>query len=81
MAGSISPRFRAKTILHELYHQHMQMRQWMQGWTLVYWPAYMSTYPFTGWYAHWAEGKGRRGAGVVDRALKEWYFTIRENSK
>ena len=59
-------------MLHEFYHQFMQMRVWMQGWTLVYWPAYMATYPFTGWYDHWAEGKGHRGACAVDRGLVPW---------
>lgn len=34
----LQPRQRAVTILHEFYHQHMQMRRWMLGWTLVYWP-------------------------------------------
>lgn len=65
-------RFTTKTVLHEFYHQQMQMRAWMQGWTTVYWPSYMATYPFTGWYGHWAEMKGRRGAGAVNRALVRW---------
>ncbi|MCA8973484.1 MAG: hypothetical protein KDC98_02125 [Planctomycetes bacterium] len=68
----LAPRFRAKTILHELYHQQMQMRDWLQGWTLVYWPAYMMTFPFTGWHDHWAEMGGPHDAGAVDRALSSW---------
>lgn len=70
--GRTPSRFTTKLVLHEFYHQFMQMRVWMQSWTAVYWPAYMSTYPFTGWYDHWAEAKGRRGAGAVDRALTPW---------
>ena len=65
-------RFRAMTILHELYHQHMQMRGWLLGWTLVYWPAYNLTFPFTGWRDHWAEMGGPHDAGAVDRALRTW---------
>ena len=67
-----NPRFRAETILHELYHQHMQMRDWLLGWTTVYWPAYMATFPFTGWHGHWAEMGGPHDAGAVDRALRTW---------
>ncbi len=66
------PRYRTVTILHELYHQHMQMRQWLLGWTLVYWPSYLATFPFTGWNGHWAETKGAHAAGAVDRALADW---------
>ena len=68
----LQPRQRALTILHEFYHQHMQMRQWLLGWTLVYWPAYQVTFPFTGWHDHWAEMGGPHAAGVVDRALGAW---------
>jgi hypothetical protein len=68
----LQPRQRAVTILHEFYHQHMQMRRWMLGWTLVYWPAYQVTFPFTGWHDHWAEMGGPHAAGVVDRALAAW---------
>jgi len=66
------PRRRAVTILHEFYHQHMQMRQWLMGWTIVYWPAYMATFPFTGWSGHWAEMTGPHAAGVVNLALGGW---------
>jgi hypothetical protein len=66
------PRWRAETILHEFYHQHMQMRDWLYGWTLVYWPAYMATFPFTGWNGHWAEMAGEHAAGIVDRGLSGW---------
>lgn len=69
---SIPPRHRALTILHEFYHQHLQMRRWLLGWTLVYWPAYTVTFPFTGWHGHWAEMAGPHAAGVVDRALRDW---------
>lgn len=70
--SSIRPRFRAETILHELYHQHMQMRDWLLGWSTVYWPAYLSVFPFTGWHDHWAEMGGPHDAGIVDRALRTW---------
>jgi len=66
------PQLRAETICHEFYHQQMQMRDWMMGWTVVYWPAYLSTFPFTGWHGHWAEMSGTRAAGIVDRALLGW---------
>ena len=69
---SFSPQWRAETILHEFYHQHMQMREWLQGWTVVYWPAYLATFPFTGWSGHWAEMASGHAAGVVDRALSGW---------
>lgn len=69
---AIRPRLRAATILHELYHQHMQMRRWLCGWTLVYWPAYHATFAFTGWQDHWAEMGGPHAAGAVDRALAGW---------
>lgn len=65
-------RFRVETICHEFYHQHMQMREWLMGWTTIYWPAYLATFPFTGWHGHWAELQGTRAAGVVDRALRDW---------
>ena len=65
-------RFRAMTILHELYHQHMQMREWLLGWTAAYWPAYNLTFPFTGWDDHWAEMGGPHDAGAVNRALRTW---------
>jgi len=67
-----SPKWRAETILHEFYHQHMQMREWLYGWTIVYWPAYLATFPFTGWSGHWAEMAGDHAAGVVDRGLSSW---------
>ncbi len=63
------PQLRAETICHEFYHQQMQMREWFMGWTVAYWPAYMATFPFTGWHGHWAEMDGTRAAGIVDRAL------------
>jgi hypothetical protein len=66
------PRQRAATILHEFYHQHQQMRRWLLGWTCLYWPAYLATFPFTGWHDHWAEMGGPHAAGVVDRALAAW---------
>lgn len=66
------PQYRAETICHEFYHQHMQMREWLMGWTVVYWPAYLAVFPFTGWRGHWAEMAGTRAAGVVDRALADW---------
>ncbi|MCA8953478.1 MAG: hypothetical protein KDE27_28455 [Planctomycetes bacterium] len=69
---AMRPRQRTATILHELYHQHMQMRQWLLGWTAIYWPAYQITFPFTGWSGHWAEMAGPHAAGVVDRALAGW---------
>lgn len=68
----LTPRQRATTILHEFYHQHMQMRRWLLGWTTVYWPAYMTTFPFSGWRDHWAEMGGPHAAGVVERALAAW---------
>ena len=68
----IPPRRRAATILHEFYHQQMQMRDWLLGWTVIYWPAYMATFPFTGWRGHWAEMGGPHDAGAVDRALRTW---------
>jgi len=67
-----SQRHRVETICHEFYHQHMQMREWLQGWTVVYWPAYLATFPFTGWHGHWAEMRSGHAAGVVDRALADW---------
>jgi hypothetical protein len=48
------------------------MREWLMGWTAVYWPAYLATFAFTGWSDHWAEMQGRHAAGVVDRALSGW---------
>jgi len=73
------PRHRAATILHELYHQHMQMRDWLLGWSMVYWPAYMTVFPFTGWHDHWAEMGGPHDAGIVNRALRTW--TIRPSAE
>lgn len=70
--SKIEPRLRAKTILHELYHQHMQMREWLLGWSMIYWPAYITVYPFTGWRGHWAEMGGPHDAGIVNRALRTW---------
>ena len=66
---------RVEIILHEFQHQHMQMREWMLGWTLVYWPSYMAAFPFTGWEGHWAEMQGPHAAGIVDRALDYWVPT------
>ncbi|MHC4812047.1 MAG: hypothetical protein ACYTGW_11645 [Planctomycetota bacterium] len=66
------PGSRAETICHEFYHQQMQMREWLMGWTAIYWPAYLATFPFTGWSGHWAEMQGRHAAGVVDQALSGW---------
>ena len=66
------PQLRAETICHEFYHQQMQMRDWLMGWTTVYWPAYMVTFAFTGWHGHWAEMQGTHAAGIVDRALHHW---------
>jgi hypothetical protein len=65
-------RVRVELILHEFYHQHFQMREWLMGWTTVYWPAYMVTFPFTGWDGHWAEMQGTHAAGIVDRGLRHW---------
>jgi len=67
-----SRRDRAKTIVHEFYHQHAQLRRWFRGWTLVYWPAYGVTYVAEGWEGHWAEAKGAHSANAVDRALSNW---------
>ncbi len=71
---SRNARWRASTILHELYHQHAQMREWLLGWNPIYWPAYMGTFMFTGWNEHWAEMRGAHSAGVVDRGLRAWLF-------
>ena len=65
-------RFRAATILHELYHQHSQMREMWWSWTSLYWPAYNVTFIFTGWDGHWAEAKGYGDASAVDRGLSGW---------
>lgn len=70
--NSLWERQRAKTILHEFYHQEMQMRRQFLGWTTLYWPAYMATFPFIGWDGHWAEMNGPNAAGAVDRALANW---------
>lgn len=70
--NSIPDQHRAGTILHELYHQQMQMREVFLGWTTVYWPAYNVTFPFTGWYGHWAEMESSICAGAVDRGLSGW---------
>lgn len=70
--SNIRSRIRAKTILHELYHQHMQMRDWLFGWSTIYWPAYLAVFPFTGWRGHWAEMGGPHDAGIVNRALRTW---------
>ncbi|MEM7164712.1 MAG: hypothetical protein AAF581_04570 [Planctomycetota bacterium] len=69
-------RARAKTTLHELYHQHQQMRETWWGWTSLYWPAYNVTFLFTGWDGHWAETKGYGDASAVDRGLKGWKGTL-----
>jgi hypothetical protein len=66
------PQLRAETICHEFYHQQMQMREWLMGWTVVYWPAYLTVFPFTGWHGHWAEMASTHAAGIVDRALIDW---------
>ncbi len=66
------PRRRAITILHELYHQHMQMRRRFVGWSLAYWIAYDAAYPFTGWDGHWAEVEGPHAAFAVNAALRDW---------
>ena len=68
------PRWRTVILLHELYHQHFQMREWFLGWNPVYWPAYMVTFVFTGWDGHWAEMRGGRSAGVVNRGLRAWLY-------
>lgn len=65
-------RARAKTILHELYHQYQQMRETWWGWTSLYWPAYQATFVFTGWDGHWAETSGYLDASAVDRGLQGW---------
>jgi hypothetical protein len=67
-----APRDRAVTILHELYHQHMQIRRRFAGWSAVYWPLYVTVYPFTGWNDHWAERDGPHAAFVVNAALARW---------
>lgn len=72
---------RVELILHEFQHQHMQMREWMLGWTLVYWPSYMATFPFTGWHGHWAEMAGEHAAGIVDRGLDYWVPTNRADRR
>lgn len=70
--NAFSATWRAETILHEFYHQHEQMRVWLKGWTVVYWPAYLATFPFTGWNDHWAERNGPHAAGVVEQACRSW---------
>lgn len=63
---------RAQTIIHEFVHQHMQMRRWLGGWTVLYWPAYGISFLRHGWYGHWAETDGPHAAGAVDNALRGW---------
>ena len=75
------PRDRASTIVHEFYHQHMQIRRQFMGWSAVYWPAYGWTFLRKGWMSHWAEMGGPNGAGVVDRALGGWVPDARQNRK
>ena len=64
-------RARVETTIHEFWHQLHQMRDDFLGWTVLYWPAYSTTFLFTGWNGHWAE-TGPDGAANVDRALREW---------
>ncbi|MFN0058561.1 MAG: hypothetical protein ACKVX7_08920 [Planctomycetota bacterium] len=64
-------RTRTVTILHELFHQHAQMRERFHGWTAIYWPSYIATFLFTGWDEHWAE-TGSNGATRVDEGLRTW---------
>jgi hypothetical protein len=63
---------RVTLILHEFIHQEIQMRRWMRGWTLVYWPAYQITFLGTGWRGHWAETHGPHAANCAGNALKGW---------
>lgn len=64
---------RAITILHELCHQEAQMRQAFLGWNILYWPAYMAPFPFTGHTGHWAEGGSSLGANAVEKGLTRWF--------
>ncbi len=63
---------RVKTLLHEFVHQDTQLHELFLGWSLLYWPAYLTTFPFSGWTDHWAELGGTYGAGVINRALYGW---------
>ena len=65
-------RQRSITIIHELYHQHMQMRRVFLGWTTIYWPAYGYSFLTDGWWDHWAERQSRIAAYVVEKALGSW---------
>ncbi len=57
------------TILHEFYHQEIEIDGWFEGWSPAYWGAYVAAYPLQGYNNHWAESAAKNGAYVVDRAL------------
>jgi len=75
-----SPRLRTTIIIHEFYHQHMQIRSDFQGWAMLYWPAYGAGTITAGDDDHWAETGSPAGAYVVNRALREWRPELRPSS-
>ena len=66
------PRLRAVIIIHEFFHQHLQIRQGFQSWSALYWPAYVIGAISGDDSEHWAEMGGPDGAYVVNRALEGW---------
>jgi len=64
-------RERAVTVVHEFYHQHLQLREGLLGWSTAYWPAYGASYAFAGYDRHWAEAG--TGAKTIERALRGWH--------
>jgi hypothetical protein len=67
----LDARARVITVIHEFYHQLLQLRESFLGWSTAYWPAYGYSYAVDGYGEHWAEADA--GASTIDRALSDWY--------
>jgi hypothetical protein len=71
-----TPRLRTVIVIHEFFHQHMQIRQGFRSWSVLYWPAYVLGAVSDDSSEHWAETGGPDGAYIVNRALQGWRTNV-----